>query len=297
MKLFTPLLLFLLLSTAVPSTGMAQDVITIEPLFEYPTAPEELPTINEKSDYLVEHFWDRMDFKSKSTVDQNALNDAFRVYAVPIRWAEKKKALASVDKLIEKISKNPSLLIQFTKAAEVNLFSDRADAWIDEAYVPFLRAIVKNKKIGDNRKKRYAAQLEVIENTMTGKTAPQFTFKTREGKEATYMPMSTSTLIIFGDPSLSEWRMSRPRLLSNTAFTEAVDKGKINVLYIVTSEDGDWKKEVANYPATWTVGKSEDVDRIFDIRTNPSIYVIGNDGKIIMKNAPLAEAVRELTKN
>lgn len=82
MKLFTPLLLFLLLSTAVPSTGMAQDVITIEPLFEYPTAPEELPTINEKSDYLVEHFWDRMDFKSKSTVDQNALNDAFRVYAV-----------------------------------------------------------------------------------------------------------------------------------------------------------------------------------------------------------------------
>lgn len=131
----------------------SQEPIQIDPLFEYPSAPEELSSLQDKSNYLVEHFWDSMDFKSSATVDQNALNDAFKVYSVPMRWAEKTRSLASADKLIEKISKNPTLLIQFTKAAETNLYSNRADVWIDEVYVKFLNALVKNKKIPESRKR------------------------------------------------------------------------------------------------------------------------------------------------
>ena len=64
---------------ASPACASAQEIIEIDPLFQYPSAPEELSSIQDKSNYLVNHFWEPMDFKDKKAVDQNALNDAFKV--------------------------------------------------------------------------------------------------------------------------------------------------------------------------------------------------------------------------
>lgn len=277
-----------------PSGLYSQEPIQIDPLFEYPSAPEELSSLQDKSNYLVDRFWDGMDFKSSSTVDQNALNDAFKVYAVPMRWAEKTRSLASADKLIEKISKNPTLLIQFTKAAEINLYSNRADVWIDEVYVKFLNALVKNKKIPDSRKKRYSEQLNTLEKSMLGNVAPEFKFTDREGKEQTYFPMTTATMLIFGDPSLPEWRLSRLRMESNAQLSQAVEKGKVNIIFIVPSESDSWKSDVSTYPSSWIVGIAPEVGKTYDFRVSPSIYVVGSDGKIIAKNATPESAVWEL---
>ncbi len=235
-----------------------------------------------------------MDFKDKKAVDQNALNDAFKVYCVPMRWADKERALVSVDKLIEKISKNPTLLIQFTKAAEENLYSPRADVWIDEVYLRFLNAIVKNKKIPSSRKQHYQAQLTTLQNTLVGNEAPEFKFVDADGKEQTYFPMSTVTMIIFGDPSMTDWRIARLRMETNIDLTQAVDKGKVNIMYIVPKDVENWENEVSNYPKSWIIGKATDAGKIFDLRAVPSIYVIGSDKKILMKNVTPDAAIQEM---
>lgn len=282
------------MSFLIATPVFSQETIQIAPLFEYPMAPEELQSITDKSNYLVERFWDSMDFKAKKTVDQNALNDAFRVYSVPLRWAEKSKSLASADKLIEKVSKNPTLMLQFMKAAEECLYGPRADAWIDEIYVKFLQSFVKNKKIPEARKKRYESQLATLEKSMLGTVAPEFKFTDRSGKEATYFPMTTPTVIIFGNPSLSDWRLSRLRLESNIALSQAVDKGQVNIMFIVPSETENWKVETSDYSDKWTIGYAPGIGSTLDLRTTPSIYVIGSDGKIVMKNVTPESAVNEV---
>ena len=271
----------------------AQEVITIEPLFEYPVAPEELPTLQEKSDYLVEHFWDGFDFKAQA-VDQNALNDAFRVYIGPIRWATFDKAMKSIDKLIGNYSKNPTLTLQFAKAAEENLYGPRAEIWIDEVYLKFLNALLSNKKIQANRKKKYETQLKTIEASKIGFAAPRFEFIDKEGTTKKYFPMSTPTLIIFGNPYDTDWRLTRLRMETNLQLTDALEKGKINIIYMVPGIDGDWVKETSSYPSTWIVGYSDDVKNVFDLRSTPCVYVIGGDGKIIQKNISLDAAIQTL---
>lgn len=273
------------------SAADAREVVEIDPLFEYPMAPENIETLNGKSNYLMEHFWDAMDFKKKEAVDQNAVNDAMRVYATPLRWADKQKADASVTKLLDKLSKNPTLLLQFTKGAEEALYSQRAEIWIDEVYIKFLEAVEKNKKIPKERKKRYLEQLTSLSNTLNGARTPDFTFEGRNGSRHTYTPMSTATLIIFGDPKATDWRLARLRLETNVPLMQAVEKGKVNILYIVTKEDKDWEDTVASYPSNWTVGYAPQVGSIFDIRVVPSIYVIDSEGKIMMKNSPLDQSV------
>lgn len=276
---------------------LAQEIIQIEPLFEYPMAPEELTTLTDKSNYLIEHFWDSMDFKSTTAVDQNALNDAMKVYSVPMRWADLPKAVNAIDKLIERISKNPTLLTQFTKAAEEVIYGPRAEYWIDAVYIKFLNAFVKNKKIPAARKVKYEKQLQTLQNTLAGQKAPTFDFTGKNGKSQKYMPMSTPTIIIFGDPSLTDWRLTRLKMETNIPLRQAVEQGKLNILFIIPFQMDNWENEVTNYPATWAVGIAPSIADIIDLRANPSAYYIGGDGNIILKNANVESAVIEALGN
>ncbi|MDE6443321.1 MAG: DUF5106 domain-containing protein, partial [Muribaculaceae bacterium] len=288
-----------LLSLIVFSTGMAlvspaQHLIEIQPLFEYPVAPEELPTMYDKSNYIVEHFWDSFDLKSKTAVDQNALNHAFKVYATAMRFADREKTLNANQKLLNNLVKNPVLLLQFTKAAEETLYGPRAEFWIDEIYLQFLKGVTSNKKIAQNRRLKYDKQMKVIKETAEGNVAPVFHFKDRNGKDAFYRPMSTPTLIIFGDPWNTDWRLDRLKMESNLNLIQALDKGKVNILFIYPGDKEGWENQVSNYSEKWNVGKGEKLEEIYDLRITPAIYVISSEGKILEKNVPLSVAVSSL---
>lgn len=302
-RVFIILSIFLAVFPAFTSVNscFAQETIVIEPLFEYPVAPEELTSLTDKSNYLVEHFWDSFDFNTKNTVDQNALNDAFRVYIIPLRWADANLAITQVDKLINTLSKNPTLLFQFTKAAEENLYGPRAEVWVDDIYLKFTDALLKNKKISSTRKQKYEKQTLALRNSRPGTKASEFKFYDADGNEKEYFAMSTPTIFIFGDPSDTDWRLARLKMETNTALNQALDKGQINILFISPVEIEDAKIEFSNYPSKWITGIAPSVGEIYDIRAIPSIYLIGKDGTIILKNSSLIDTIEkgleETTKN
>ena len=269
----------------------SQTVIQIDPLFEYPTAPEELESIQDKCNYLVKNFWNNFDFKKKSPVDQYALNEAFQVYVTAFQYAGAKEAEQSIDKLVKNLSGNQILLMQFCKAAEENLYGPRADFWSDELYLKFLDAVIKDKKIAENRKNKYIKQAQALRKSDIGNKAPEFWFQDAQRESKRYFPMSTPTLLIFGDPESTDWRLSRLRMESNYQLEDALKKGKVNILYIIPTELDNWKDSVSNYNPYWTIGQSNDAKEWYDIRFSPAIYLIDSAGMIIKKNLDPLTAV------
>lgn len=268
-------------------------IMYVEPLFEYPVAPEELTDFSAKCDWLVENFWNPLDVKSQQAVDQVKLNHAFQVYATAAQYASKDKVNAALDKLLKNIQKNPTLLVQFAKAAEESIYGPRAEVWIDELYVKILKAALASKKFPKTRRARYEEQLKQLENTLVGGTPAMFEFKRANGDDARYFPMSTPTIIIFGDPGCDDCRMSRLRMESNVALSKAVTDGKLNVLYIIPDAEPGWEKEVETYPKTWSVGASDTVAGIYDLRDTPDIYLIDSEGKIVAKHIGTMRAIQD----
>lgn len=264
----------------------------LEPLFEYPIAPEELTEFADKCDWLAENFWSKLDVKNQNAVDQVKLNHAFQVYATTAQYASKEKVNLALDKLLKSMQKNPTLLVQFTKAAEETIYGPRAEVWIDELYVKILRSALASKKFPQSRKARYEEQLKQLENTLIGGTPATFDFTRTNGDPARYFPMSTPTIIIFGDPGCDDCRMSRLRMESNVTFSKAVTDGKLNVLYIIPDAELGWEKEVADYPKTWSVGASDTVSGIYDLRDTPDIYLIDSEGKIVAKHIGTLTAIQ-----
>lgn len=282
--------------SASPLPQSEENIIYIEPLFEYPVAPEDIQNLDGKSDWLMDHFWDNFDFKKKSAVDQNALNDAFRVYALPMRWASKAKVEESTDKLLASVSKNPVLLLQFTKAAEENLYGPRADVLIDEIYLKYLNAITANKKIPESRRLRYGRQKTMLENTLVGSIPPVFTFESPVGNQEKFRP-GLLTVIEFGDPGCDDCRMAKLKMDTDVKFTDMVEKGLVNVMFIIPDPEEGWQTQLAGYPRTWHVGASDTISDQYDIRTTPTFYVVGTDGKIIVKTGSVEEAMSRALEN
>lgn len=290
--------------TILVPTRLNAEVIEIEPLFEYPVAPEEIISLSDKSNWLMQHFWDNMDFKKKDAVNQSALNDAFRVFTLPMQWADKTEVDKAVDSMLSQLSKNPTLLLQFTKAAEESLYGQRAKIWIDEVYIKYLEAFLKNKKISDSRKIRYRRQLEQLKSSMIGQIAPSFNFTTPTGNPGKFQPIGVFTIIEFGDPDCDDCRFAKLKMETDVEFSELVDKGKVNVLFIIPNKNEGWQDKLSGFSTKWHTGANEEIDDLMDLRTTPALYVIDEEGKIAAKNISVATAmaivkakVREKEKN
>ena len=268
-------------------------VMYVDPLFEYPIAPEEITGFNEKCDWLANNFWNPLDLKAKEVVDQAKLNHAFKVYASTVQYANKDVVTTAVDKLMKNLQKNPILLYQMTKAAEETVYGPRAEFWIDELYARILSSALASKKFPATKRTRYEHQLKQLENSLIGSTPRQFEFVRPNGDPAQYFPMTTPTIIIFGDPDCAECRMGKLKMQSNVTFNKAVSDGKINVLFIVPDPDEGWEKKMADFPNNWTLGASETVADILDIREVPEIYVIDAQGKIVGKHIGTVEAMNK----
>lgn len=266
--------------------------IVIEPLFEYPVAPDSLVSLTEKSDYLVKNFWNPMDFKKKGTVDQNALNDAFMVFVSPMRWANEQATDMAIKQLLQNLSKNPTLQLQFTRAAEEALYGPRAMYWADNVYLRFVDSFLSAKKIPDARKERYRRHKKLLENSRLGETPKVFRYTTAAGTPAHYQPDGVITIIEFGDPTCDECRLARLKLETDVALSTLVEKGLVNLLFVIPDAEEGWQNLVKDY-TTWHVGASDEVADIYDIRATPSLYVIDSEGKIAAKNVDVRQAIQK----
>ncbi|MDE6330024.1 MAG: DUF5106 domain-containing protein [Muribaculaceae bacterium] len=279
---------------ALPARAESE-LIYVAPLFEYPIAPEELPDLQTKSDWLMEHFWDSFNFKSTTNVDQNALNDAFGVYSAAMMYASRAKALASVENIVKSIKGNPAMTLQFAKAAEEAFYGPRAIGWSDEVYIPFLKAVIADKKLSDTRKARYVAQYDNIKANAIGAKFPKLRMTLRDGRHQDFQPSTDYTIVEIGNPDCDDCRFARMKLEMASDLKTMVEEKRLTISFIVADavpeEESDILTLLSDYPAAWITGISYGADDKLDIRQTPTFYVLGKKGEILAKNLDVAGAV------
>lgn len=73
-------------------------------LFQYPEAPASLTTLEERTSYVIEHFWDRCNINQAFST-RSKLQQAFNDYIDIMPYADATVVHESVDKLLERIKK------------------------------------------------------------------------------------------------------------------------------------------------------------------------------------------------
>ncbi|MDE5552494.1 MAG: DUF5106 domain-containing protein [Muribaculaceae bacterium] len=269
--------------------------IVVEPLFEYPAAPEEIENLDERSAWLVTNFWGAMDLSNDRSVDQNALNHAFTIYTTAMQFADRQSVLQSVNALLKNLKGKPTLTMQFVKAAEESLFGPRAGIWSDEVYLPFLKSVINEQNITPIRKERYQRQYKLLQNTQPGRKAPIYKYRLANGHYRDFKADAPYTLIEFGDPDCDDCTFAKLKLEMATDIQDKIEDKTIRMMFIVPDVAPDEEEEMlevlGEYPANWTVGVGYGIDDLYDVRQMPCFYLINSKGEIIAKNMDVSTAV------
>lgn len=264
--------------TAIPA-------IAKETYFPYPTPPEALTTLSQRTNYLVEHFWERCNLKSAFS-SRAKLAKAFRDYVSFMPYASADTVHASIIELIDNVKNDKKNLLTLGEIAEATLYSDTAEVLSDELYLPFAKAIAANKKIPAAARARFEHQARVLANSQVGATAPALIFETPDGNKSDLSKVeSPYTLLFFNDPECEDCSMARVRLAADFNTRQLIEKGILKIVSIYPEDPSDeWRDNCQTYPASWVIGASSQADELFDMRHAPVMYFLDKSHKILAKN-------------
>lgn len=256
-----------------------------ETYFPYPTPPEALTTLSQRTNYLVEHFWDRCNLKSAFS-SRAKLAVAFRDYVSFMPYASADTVHASIMTLIENVKGNKNNLLTLAEIAESTLYGDSAEVLSDELYLPFAAAIANNKKIPAASRARFEHQARVLANSQVGAIAPALKFVTPNGEKSDLSKIeSPYTLLFFNDPDCDDCALAKTRLAADYSTRQLIEKGILKIVSIYPdAPTEEWRESAAGYPTTWIVGASDEADDTFDMRNAPVMYFLEKDKKILAKN-------------
>lgn len=268
-----------------------------KPYFQLPIIPDSLSTLQQRTDYMVQHYWDFCDLK-KAFSARDKMAESFHTYLTFMPYASADVVYASVDKFMAKIAKQPADVLFIGEQAESMLYSDTAEFQSDELYLRFAQAIADNKKVDKNAKLRYQHQAKILSRSQIGMIAPEFDYTDIMGVTQHFVPDTTcvATILYFNDPDCSDCNMAKLRLDADIKTNRLIESGRVKVVSITPGGVTDeWQLKASSYPASWRIGASEDVDDIYDIRHTPSFYIIDNNGKIVLKNGDIDIVLRVMS--
>ena len=269
--------------------------------FPYPIVPDSISVFQNRCDYLARHFWDFCEL-SKAFSAKHKMAKEFSVYVSILRNAPMDSALIAAKTFSKKLEKQPADQLFIAECAEGLLYSDTAEVWIDELYLPFAEAVVANKKINKASKARFAHQVEILKKSLMRGPAPSIPYTTRDGRQGNLDNDSAQVLIVFfNDPDCDDCNMARIRLDADISMTELIKEGRAKVVSIsLTEPDEAWKQAVASYPESWTVAASPDADMNIDLRLGtPDFYIIDKNHNIRFKHLTIDQVLdvtRQLKK-
>ena len=258
-------------------------------LFPYPTAPEDIPTLTGKCNYLVYNFWDRCNIK-QSFSSLKRLNDAFGTWAGFMPYATADTVHLAIDNYINKVEKeDPKSLVEVGKMARHWFHCDSAEYYSDEVYMQFCEALAKGKKVPNAEKARYAAEYKVLSSSTAGQKVPPFKFVAPDGEKMDFGSVIASRIVLFiNDPDCFDCTLAKARLAADNNTNSLIENGLLKVVSIYPdAPTPEWKEAAASYPSNWIVGASENLDEYFYLDVMPAIYWLDGRHKVLGKEVPI----------
>lgn len=242
--------------------------------FEVPVPPAMMTSAEERAAYMVGNYW----VKYSADIDSLVLEQAFA------DWA-------ALSLLVPHVVSEKSLLSIYEKDSLRVL--PLARKYLYDPNSPYrdedLFGVLAVRAGGDE----YSRLARLCSLNAVGTTAADFLFEDGRGRRMRLSDVDAEyTLLLFGNPGCHACKEIEAMLADSGPIASAVEAGVVKVLDMYIDEDIEsWRRHLADYPRSWLCG----FDPLFiirdgglyNIRAIPSLYLLGKDKTVILKDAPV----------
>lgn len=270
------------------------------------------------AEYSARHFWDEFlsedrllrlspskDSTSVLGVSRQIFDESFESYVALIENVDDTIARHSMQKLVDRavnMAENgyPQFFSTIMQTGEKTLFDAHSPMLDDELYLPILDGIEKCRVIPQYVKDSFKYQQEICGKNRVGTTAANFRYATQRGSSNMHSIKSEYLLVFFNDPDCPNCRQALEVMKKSDVILNLVGMGVMKVLAVSPGGKSElWAERKADFPMDWIYAYDPDgklnEGTIYTLRTSPSIYLLDEEKRVILKDASLPHCLRVLT--
>ncbi|MEN6619173.1 MAG: DUF5106 domain-containing protein [Rikenellaceae bacterium] len=254
--------------------------------------PAMITEPGERDKYIIEHFWDMMNFGDTSYLSniQN-LNVHFSAYLDYLTTTTAEGAKRSVVKLTDSIlNGNPKIISKFKTMFETAFYEPNSLYRNEELYICVLEEFLNSGKISDAEKIQMKYQLDLANRNHLGTKAIDFNFVLADGSFMNlYGIRSEFTLLMFFDPDCPACKSVMDEIKSSPTLSGLSSKVKVLTMYAGVDFER-WMVEAPNLNKSWINGCDKEMKisegSLYDLRPTPALYLLDRQKTVILKDAP-----------
>ena len=273
--------------------------------FTPPDIPVALTSLEAKTGYLLEHFWDNYDFTDTVAISKPEYAEQTLVDYLSILQenANERDAGACLRKLADKMRKDSAVYAWFDGKLEHYLYDPNSPMRNDEYYMAVLQGILESGNYTEVEKIRPAYRIKMLGKNRKGSKAANFSYTLESGKKGTlYDIRSPFTLLLLYDPDCPNCRKAIDMMASSsvirelTTVTDGEVKVPLKVLTVCVEYDrASWEEHLSILPGHWINGFDERhriLDKeLYDTRSFPSLYLLDSDKRVVLKDVNVQDVI------
>lgn len=253
---------------------------------DLPVVPDNLRTPVERARYVLEHYWDAMDWRDTTlTRDDKFMEqssaDFYSIFHV-VDSVEASKATAI---MLAGASIDPSAYKKVADIARIYLFEPESPIADDENYLIVADRLLADGKLSNTDLLRIADSKRMAMMNRAGHKTANFEYVDRDGNISDLyaaLKLHPKNILMFYDPDCHVCAELEERLMAT-----ALDDIGVVMISPYGEQNGLWAEHAATMPDNWIVGRPTDEDfedeDIYELRTTPTILIIDNCGIVLSK--------------
>lgn len=255
--------------------------------------------------------------------DSVRLQQAFGSWAddlYALAHQDPEEAIRQAGRLISRANDRPQWQEKLYDFADMCFRDPNSTYRNEDFFISILQALIAAPNLDDIQKERPRYQLKKAMMNRPGTIASDVSYITREGKRGRLKNGKIETLkneergriqelkngkmetlknedasphyllLYFFNPECHDCGRVTGYLEGSKVYSTMVRDGRLTILAYYTDQDlGAWNRCAKDMPTEWIVARSQKAsDReAYDLPAIPNLYLIGGDGRIILKDAPV----------
>lgn len=270
--------------------------------FALPAIPPMLTEPELRADYLVKHYWDNVNFADTNYIHHPEITEqAWADYCDILNHVPLQAAQAAMKRTIVLAEKEKKVYDHITELADKYLYDPNSPMRNEEFYIPVLEAMVASKILDETEKIRPQERLELAQKNRKGTKAFDFTYTLTSGTQGTlYQVKAEYTLLFINNPGCHACAEGIEAIKNSAIISQLMADNRLKVLALYPDEELDeWRKHRNDFPSEWINGYDKALtlktENRYDLRAIPTLYLLDNNKRVILKDAPAAAIVEYLT--
>ena len=261
----------------------------------------------DRVEYMAEHYWDVFADPSRSYPSDSLLVSGVRKEEVEqkfadwtfildrISFAKAENAISRLyDRVLacEKADTASNVFETVTELASRYLFDPNSPLRNEDYYNVYVRRLVRYEGLSEEMRGKYEFDVSMTSLNRTGTVAADFRFTDKKGSIHTLHGIKAPfTLLFFSNPGCNACMEIINVLKGEPRISAMIAAGGLAVLNIYIDEDlQGWRDYMPVYPDEWYNGFDPDLvirtDNLYFVRAIPSLYLLDENKRVILKDAP-----------